>query len=195
MLLALILLPLTQAFYLLFDNKPWEIVYNETRDHCQDHSFNSTKTWGDTPDSMPIAWYSRQRNLTFFVSATSAGQHALTGSNLNSVTNNCSVTILNSTLNPLPNSFANYQWLQSVYQFRNGSIAALVHNEFHGFAEPQLGYCSYNESRAGNRCNLWSTGLAVSHDGGSHFTLARSPPNHLVAAIPAQYEKDQYGFG
>jgi hypothetical protein len=69
----------------------------------------------------------------------------------------------------------------------------LAHNEFHGDHEGEP-YCSGDSSA---HCEVWSTGLAVSDDGGATFRLAASPPNHLVAAMPYRFEKDQptSGYG
>ena len=83
------------------------------------------------------------------------------------------------------------QWLQSVLSFPNGSFVGLAHNEFHGDHEGEP-YCS---GRSSSHCEVWSTGLAVSHDGGASFQLAAKPPDHLVAAMPYTYEKDQRTSG
>ena len=82
----------------------------------------------------------------------------------------------------------------------NGSAYGLVHNEF----KPELStpgqYCSctaVHNASCVNHCEMWSTGLAVSHDSGNHFQLSSPPPRHLVAALPAKFKFDQQlaGYG
>lgn len=90
----------------------------------------------------------------------------------------------------------------------NGSAYGLVHNEFKAEFTGNRSYCSCQETAGhrdggnctsvfGHTCELWSTGLAVSHDGGEHFELWGPPPTHLVAALPTVYAKDQklMGYG
>jgi hypothetical protein len=58
--------------------------------------------------------------------------------------------------------------------------------------------CSVASNRSCvNHCEMWSTGLAVSHDGGDHFALVAPPPHHLVAALPVEFQVDQplAGYG
>jgi hypothetical protein len=76
--------------------------------------------------------------------------------------------------------------------FANGTGYGLVHNEFHGFStlENATKYCNVTTKR-GDKCNLWSTGLAYTVDGGKNFQMIAEPPGHLVAALPYQYTKDQ----
>ena len=55
-----------------------------------------------------------------------------------------------------------------------------------------------NKSCAPNSgCELWSTGLAVSHDRGQTFALVRKQPEHTVFTLPSRYTDDQSlaGYG
>lgn len=105
-----------------------------------------------------------------------------------------------------PQSYANFQWLQSIRVFADGSAAGLVHNEFKGEFAPLGTYCSKEcadrspVNATGCRdeiCELWSTGLAISTNGGSTFSLIARPPGHLVAALPHRYTFDENitGYG
>lgn len=175
---------------LFLDWKPgswWTTVYNRSSMNCSD---------ADTPDSMPIAWFSRQTNQTSLVTANSQGVFPMVGSTLDDLTRNCTRVVFNSTFDLSPASFANYQWLQSVHLFPNGSAFALIHNEFHGWEVPG-NYCNLSGIELRAACNLWSTGLGISDDGGQTFHLARDPPAHRVASIPYQYQFDQpiAGYG
>jgi hypothetical protein len=104
--------------------------------------------------------------------------------------------VFRSVHNTTPQSYANHQWLQSVRVFANGTVAGLVHNEFKGdFEGPP--YCSKTYKKGQPTCEIWSTGLAVSMDGGTKFKLAASPPQHLVASLPYEFLKDEptAGYG
>ena len=88
---------------------------------------------------------------------------------------------------------------QSVHVYPNGSGFSLIHSEFHGdFIDANASLCSYSDRRAPHgECQLWSTALGVTADGGEHWTLAGPPPTAMVFATPRRYVKDQVisGFG
>jgi hypothetical protein len=101
-----------------------------------------------------------------------------------------------------PSRYAAHQWLQSARVFPNGSGAALVHSEFHGdnISPQNASLCSYNLTHPApnGECQLWSTSLAVTSDGGTNWRMVRDPPElSLVFAAPRRYVKDQpiSGFG
>ena len=121
--------------------------------------------------------------------------NAAAGSSLDNLTR-CSAGIFDSVGNSTPQSFANHQWLQSVRVFANGTVAGLVHNEFKGDMEGGP-YCSKRSKHGTPACEIWSTGAAVSVNGGGKFKLVASPPHHLVAALPYTFLKDEptAGYG
>lgn len=144
----------------------------------------------DSCDSMPLAFAAQGE--TYLISAASYGVHAFVGPSLGAVEHQCDRVIFNSTFNNTPESYANYGWIQSVTALPNGTLVALVHNEFHGWqVQPPL--CNITDH--GSHCNMWSTGLAISDDGGRNFRLTPAPPAHLVAAMPFRYVPDQPSFG
>jgi hypothetical protein len=158
-------------------------------------------------DSMPIAWHSRRTNTTFFMSADHRRMFAGTGPTLDNLTGCSARRVLTSFNASTPQSYANFQWLQSVRVFANGTAAGLVHNEFKGEFPADTGpqYCSRHcaDSSSWNwqgcrdsTCEIWSTGLATSTDA-TTFELAAQPPQHLVAALPHMFVKDQpiSGYG
>jgi hypothetical protein len=51
--------------------------------------------------------------------------------------------------------------------------------------------------RPNTKGELWSTGLAITKDGGESWQLAAPPPRHLVAALPTKFTKDEtwHGYG
>ena len=160
-------------------------------------------------DSMPIAWFNRAENTTYFMSASHLHPHAGRGPSLDSI-KYCSAPVFMSHdqhgYDSGPESYANFQWLQSIRVFANGTAAGLVHNEFKGEFAPLGTYCTrecadgspVNASGCRDEiCELWSTGLALSTDGGVTFKLAAKPPQHLVAALPTKFSFDQAisGYG
>jgi hypothetical protein len=100
----------------------WSVVFNRTKDGCDLH---------DGVDSMPAAFHSRRENLTYFWGAVGVELRPSTGRTLDDLRHDCSVgSIFNATLAQTPQSWANYQWLQSVHILANGTAFALIHNEF-----------------------------------------------------------------
>jgi hypothetical protein len=161
-------------------------------------------------DSMPIAWYNRRANTSYFMAALHERMVAATAPTLDRPPTACSGAILTSHdahgFDSGPQSYANFQWLQSIRVFANGTAAGLVHNEFKGEFAPLGKYCAKQcadrspVNASGCRdvvCEIWSTGLASSTDGGTTFKLVANPPDHLVAALPHQYRWNQpiSGYG
>jgi hypothetical protein len=184
----------------------WEFAFEFCREACP--NLNPREhVRGDVPDSMPIAWFDRQRNESSLISATSQGIHASTsvGGSLDSLSRtDCRRVVFNSSFETTPQSYANHQWLQSVRLLANGSAYGLVHNEFkpelRGTPEYNSTYCPCilsNSCRGGSDCELWSTGLAASHDGGRSFQLVAKPPQHVAFTLPHRYTdgQDLAGYG
>ena len=163
-------------------------------------------------DSRPIAWHKRATNTSYFMSALHERMVAGTAPSLDHAPTACSGPILTSHdahgYDSGPQSYANFQWLQSVRVFADGTAAGLVHNEFKGEFAPwdDHRYCKKHcadrspVNASGCRdlvCEIWSTGLAISADGGATFELAASPPQHLVAALPHKYNFNEpiSGYG
>jgi hypothetical protein len=174
----------------------WRVAFNRTRDRCDQR---------DGVDSMPAAFFNRRDNVTTFWGAVGTELHPSRGPSLDELTHDCSTgSIFNATLAQTPESYANYQWLQSVRMLPNGTAFALIHNEFHAWnvtGTVKQEYCSIARGNAsyrlGEYCNMWSTGLGISHDFGQSFHLVAKPPLHRVFSAPFRYEKDQkvFGFG
>jgi hypothetical protein len=159
---------------------------------------------------MPIAWVDRKRNVSSFISATSQGIHASTSrgptlDDLARTDHDCRRVVFNSSFLTTPESYANHQWLQSVRVFANGSAFGLVHNEFkpelRGAPEENATYCSclnYQNCSRNSACELWSTGLAESEDGGTTFKLVAPAPAHVTFVLPHKYVDNEHslaGYG
>ena len=185
---------------ILDGNSRWETVYNATADTCPlPLSPFSGKPYDGT-DSMPAAYFSPHTNLTYMWAAVSGGVRPNVGADgLSSVRHDCNRVLFNSSFDASPASYANFQWLQSAHVDADGSGWALVHNEFHGFDEAvnaSGAYCSYDRhNNTEHLCNMWSTGLATTADGGETWQLAAPPPAHRVFSSPYRYVKDARTFG
>eukprot|EP00937_MAST-01D_sp_MAST-1D-sp2_P008027 g8027.t1 len=186
----------------------WEVVFNMSSDACPDKGNpNATDDYSrDGTDSMPAAFYSPVTNLTYMWAAVSGGVRpnvAPGPRGLASVRHDCSRTLFNSSFLGDPASFANFQWLQAAHVFANGTGFALVHNEFHGWDVPNASsFCAYNKTvrpprphTLGGVCNMWSTGVARTRDGGETWQLVAPPPAHRVFSAPYRYERGDTVFG
>ena len=175
----------------------WEVVFNEPRDLCPDLGPPppAEDFARDGTDSMPAAYYSSVTNLTYMWAAVSGGIRPNVGlgpRGLDAMSHDCQRVLFNSSFLPTPESYANFQWLQSAHLFDNGTGFALVHNEFHGWTVPGAArYCSYNHTahpphgtNLGGICNMWSTGVAQTTDGGESWQLVSKPPAHRVFSTP-----------
>ena len=78
-------------------------------------------------DSMPIAWFNRRANTSYFMSAQHERMQAGTAPTLDEPPAACSGSIFSSHdahgFDSGPQSYANFQWLQSVRVFANGTAA------------------------------------------------------------------------
>ena len=138
------------------------------------------------PDSMVIAWYNRNKSIAYLMASNHRHMNAGIGTSIDNISRCNAGPVFFSVHNSTPQSYANNQWLQSVRVFANGTLAGLVHNEFHGDLEGPP-FCRHRYKRGQPFCGIWSTGLAIATDGGGHFDLIAHPPHHLVAALPYTY--------
>jgi hypothetical protein len=85
---------------------------------------------------------------------------------------------------PTAESYANQEWITSVWTEDGIEVFGLVHNEFH---DPIAPTCLPGDTSPANPCWYNSISLVRSGDGGRTFEAA-SPASHLVAAPPLQWE-------
>jgi len=85
---------------------------------------------------------------------------------------------------PTAESFANQEWITSVWTENGIDVFGLLHNEYH---DPDAQTCKPGDTSPANPCWYNSVSLARSRDGGRTFETAR-PANHLVAAPPLEWE-------
>lgn len=126
----------------------------------------------DVPDA-PLKAFRNSSGSVVVLASCDLGSRALVGPSLASAKHTCGV-YMNSTLDYKMADSADREWIQSPWAFKNGSIYALTHMEYH------------NQS---NQAGLWSAvTLLKSVDGGVSWQHARPPPHHIVAASPFKYE-------
>jgi hypothetical protein len=183
---------------------PAELVWSQHVDACP--GVNKFGHVGEQPDSMPLAWHNPLSGRTSLITANDWGTFAKVAPRLSDLRSgerqaDCSHRIFTSINSSDPSTYANHQWMQSVHMWPNGTGISLVHNEFHGDqVQANSSICSYHwpHSNAPNgQCQIWSTGVGITRDGGQHWELVRSPPEHVAFVPPRRYVVDQpiAGFG
>ena len=111
----------------------------------------------------------------------------LIGSSLNTLSIDCTVIHLAGGRWTPPESYANGSWLTAAYRMPDGSVRALLHNEYHGSLTTPPD-CS--AGMGDQDCWMSSITSAVSTDNGDSYTYQPAAPGHLVAALPYPYEPD-----
>jgi hypothetical protein len=152
----------------------------------------------ENPDSLPIAWHNPLTNISYLViGATYRGTYPSTGPNLSALLqHDCTKPVyppvsLNASHTYEPSTYDNYQWLQSVRVFPNGSGLALVHNEMHGELSNNSSLCSHGPVHTGQKqCILWSTVLGTSSNGGATWGRPHGTTETPVFTLPRRYEMD-----
>jgi len=133
---------------------------------------------GCDPDvtDAPMKAYRNGSGVVVLQAPLELGARAMVGPSLSKLHHDCHI-YANSTAKMSwdPALNACREWNQSPYAFKNNSVYALTHMEYH------------NES---NHIGLWSSvTLLKSLDGGQSWKHALPPPRHIVAAAPYKYEK------
>eukprot|EP00038_Savillea_parva_P012153 m.202629 g.202629 ORF g.202629 m.202629 type:complete len:499 (+) comp21829_c0_seq1:87-1583(+) len=148
----------------------------------------------DNVDSPARAFVGADGQVRLVASCNTA--RLMVGPSLDTVQHVCNV-VHNSTMNPDPGVYAEFEWIHAVYATDNGTtIYALLHDEFHGYMHPHQ--CNATPYRTG-LCQMFAVTSAVSRDSGRTWTPTRPPPHHLVAAVPHVYVGDNstlwFGWG
>lgn len=117
--------------------------------------------------------------------------HYMEGNSLFNVTRRDCQPSWNSSQNLDPALYTDAEWPTSTYILPNGTVIAMVHNEYHGVSHPH--HCPPNVTFP--YCMQFATGLLVSHDSGHHWEYARPPPHHIVATVPYPYQASNLASG
>ena len=150
---------------------PAEVVFDWSKDKCENY---------DIPDLPARAFRDARGNVQLI--AASDTNYRFIGPDLNSIKHDCNV-IMKSDLQADPSKYDDHEWLASTYTLDGQTIYALIHNEYHG--HEHAGMCPQHDYFP---CWDNSITLAISTDGGASFSDALTPPAHLVARLPYQYE-------
>ncbi len=165
----------------------FRIAYSYNADPC----LNKEKTLSDSPARA----FRNTSGTVHLYSSENRGSRASVGTDLNgTLVRDCTVFYNGSVSGNKPNPalFEGSEWVQGSAVSDDGSIYALVHNEWHpnpGTAAGAYGNCSKPDCWVS-----WIT-MVVSHNGGKSFEHALPPPHHLVASLPEKYQDGWAGTG
>jgi len=154
---------------------PQQVVYQYTSQHCADM---------DVPDTPAMAFKDASGKVHLFNGIS--GSYMSVGTTLNNVHRDCSQPF-NSTIAPAdnntPDSFDNWKWFRSPWTFDGKTVYGLIHNEFHGWDQPDK-YCS---SENQNACLYPNVTASISTDGGKTFHVQRDANGNVVLALVTPY--------
>jgi hypothetical protein len=183
-LLFCMLAGLTRSMKGMIVSQPFTL-WNTSDSHCERDG--SPIDLPDTPARAFVGAGSRT-----FVVAVDSTSRLSSGTTLLNTSRDCAI-VWNSTLSPDPSVYASNEFLDATFAFGNGTVVALLHNEFPGNNFKKEGV---NCSHAGwPACWTVSLTLAISQDSGRTWAHAAPPPRNLVAAVPYPYEDSTTIFG
>jgi hypothetical protein len=154
------------------------VLYDTGRDGCSQNDF---------PDESGHAFRDPSGNIHLFF--TTSTNREFVGPSFAHLKHTCDIAY-EGALNNNPSAYDDNGWLTAFYA-DGKTIYALIHNEFHAFAENKK-LCPKSPNNPG--CAEVSISEAVSTDGGYHFK--RLPGDHaLVAAMPYRFQEQPHWFG
>lgn len=167
-----------------------EIIYHG--DRTAPYPANDNCSAFDAPD-LPLRAFRNQNNETIVIGSSAPDNYIWTLTNNDwSDPNNF---VRECTAGPaLPNHALPYtpyyalEWLSSPYILPNGVVYMIVHNEWHDPTHySPVDFCYSNPSVS---CTLYSSTLAVSADGGHHYTnVGNTVTNdHVTHATPRAWD-------
>ena len=161
------------------------VLWNTSVSHCERDGSPI-----DLPDTPARAFVGAGgRTVVVAVDSTS---RLSAGPSLLATSRDCAI-VWNSTLSADPATYASDEFLDATWSFGNGTVVALLHDEFPGGNFRKEGV---NCTHAGwPACWTVSLSLAISQDGGRSWAHAAPPPRNLVAAVPYPYEDSTTIFG
>ena len=145
----------------------------------------------DLPDTPLRAFVDLSTQETVLVTVDSTSRLSRGPGPLNT-TRDCAI-VWNSTKSPMPSTYAtNDGFLDATWSFGNGTVVALLHDEYPGMNIP--GQCNVTPF-VWPACWMVSLSLAVSQDWGRTWAHSAPPPANLVAAVPYKYTPTATIFG
>jgi hypothetical protein len=148
----------------------------------------------DIPDQPARAF--REANGTINFVDTHHTMWRNTTSNLTTLTHRCSPVMMGSGNNTDPSKYDDKEWIGSTWTPDGTTVYGLVHSEYQGWRHASGGYCIRSGEPISDRIKCWQNALtlATSTNGGSTFSHT-TPPTHLVAGAPRQWERGNGPLG
>jgi len=150
-----------------------EVVFRYTSENCEQL---------DVPD-VPARAVRLADGSLLLIASDAPRNYAMFGPDFSTLKRRCAAPALSSEDALNPDSFDNQEWIHSVYR-ENGTIHALIHNEYH---DPIASDCAPGDTHPSNPCWYNSISYAYSTDAGQTFIHA-TPPAHLVAAPAVKWD-------
>jgi hypothetical protein len=150
-----------------------QVVFDWSREACQS---------GNYPDQPARAFRDFRGHIQLLLSHYV--NYRLIGSSLDGLRPDCH-PVMSSPEDPRPSSFADREWIASVFTRDGRNVWALVHDEYQGNRHP--GRCP---SGSYYRCWYNAVTLARSKDGGRTYEPARRGSRRLVATPSFRYRPD-----
>jgi hypothetical protein len=145
-------------------------------------------------DSPPRSFRNRSGTIHLY-SSESRGARASIGTEIKPAMERDCAVFYNSTTSgcdPDPSMYDGSEWVQGAAVAPDGSVHALVHNEWHpdpGTPAHKFANCSKPD------CWISFITMVVSRDGGQTFQHSAPPPHHLVVSMPGKYHDGLAGTG
>jgi hypothetical protein len=152
-----------------------------TEETVFDWSTESCNGGLDLPDNHARAVRLSNGSLLMF-SNNAPDNFVMAGPDFDHLDKVCGTPALASQKSPFAYTFANYEWIWSVYRI-GSTIHALIHNELH---DPVAENCKVGDPSPANSCNWTTLTYAVSTDNGVSFT-ASNAPDRVVASLPSPW--------
>ncbi len=163
-----------------------ETVFDWTTQSC-----NKDTTGLDLPDNDARAVRLGDGSI-LMITNDAPDNFVMKGPDFNNLKRVCDAPALASAKSPNAYTFANYEWIWSVYRIGN-TLHALIHNEYH---DPVAENCKIGDLSPANPCNWTNLTYATSPDNGSsgQITFTASPaPNRVVASLPSPWNAGVLG--
>ena len=159
---------------------PEEIVF----EHSDAGGLQDACVADHIPDQSPRVFRRADGRVQMILAHTT--NRRMIGASLGTLASECGV-LLDSTHNGSPGAFDDAEWIAAPYTTDGTNVAAIIHNEYHGFAHDD---CAAPPGQQFSTCWSSSVTLGASTNQGDTFTHA-APPDHFVAALPYRYSASQ----
>lgn len=158
---------------------PRELVYSYKHNQCSPM---------DVPDTPAMAFKDAEGTVHLFNGFS--GSFMSVGPSLNNVHRDCSRPFANEikpAKNNTPESFDNWKWFRSPWTNDGKTIYGLIHNEFHGWENPEQ-YCPSGKEAP---CLFPNVTVSQSTDGGKTFHVRKGAKGNVILGMVTPYPYDK----